>query len=106
MTGETVKGALTYYDPEGDIEIMMIRDKNGSVPPEIVPVVPPLTGEGEEEEENPQAGSFFFPGTTGTVEFQFEIDTNQSGPHTLVIWVEDSEASMSNKLEFTVNVSI
>lgn len=103
---DTIRGTFTYIDPGGDIEIVTMRDLNGTgslspTPPPVVIGADPETGEPIEEIPT----IFFFPGTAGTTEWQLLFETNQGGTHTIKVWLEDSEGSRSEPVFFNVTVN-
>lgn len=94
-----VSGSFTYADAGGDIELFGMRDANGGSI-DLKPVFPD-TG----EEDEPVSTAFFFPGTTGTIEWEMTLASNQVGPHRIKADLEDSKGSFSNTVEFVVVIS-
>ncbi len=111
-SGDTIRGTFTYVDEGGDVEILEMRDLDGAE--SLSPTPPPepaFDDEGNivvDEDGNivlEIPSVFFFPGTTGTIEWQLVIETNQAGPHTIKTWLEDSTGSLSEPVFIEVQVS-
>jgi hypothetical protein len=107
MTGGTIRGSFTYIDPGADIELLSMRDTSGSNSADPTPVIPGVAEgeEGEGEEGAAATSVFFFPGTTGTTEWELILDTNQAGTHTIKVWLEDSKDSRSDPVFFEVFIT-
>jgi hypothetical protein len=86
---------VTYRDEGADIDLLHVRDKESGTSYETAP---------EEVDGlllNP------FAGVSGTATFFIEsLKGRQAGPHTLVIWLEDSKGSWSDAVEVTITVNI
>lgn len=98
QTGEFVSGSFTYTDSGADVELIEMKDTNGGSL-NLRPVLP------ETGEEETVTEIFFFPGTTGTIEWEMTLSSNQVGPHRLKTWLEDSKGSVSNLVYFDVEIS-
>ena len=107
-TGETIRGSFTYVDSGGDIEEFSMRDTSGTNPANPSPFVPGISdvecGPDEECESPPDV--FFFPGTSGTIQWEMTLTSNQPGPHTIKVWLVDSKNSWSGFVYFDVFISI
>jgi hypothetical protein len=55
-----------------------------------------------EDEDN--TAPFFFPFASGTIEWEVVMESNQPGAHTIKAWLEDSRGSISNVVEFVVEI--
>jgi hypothetical protein len=93
-----VSGSFTYADSGGDVELFEMRDANGGTI-SLKPLFPDTGEEGEEV-----SSTFFFPGTTGTIEWEMTLASNQLGSHRIQAWLEDSKGSFSNTVEFVVDI--
>jgi len=102
MTGGTVRGSFTYIDAGADIETVSMRDTSGANAAAPTPVIPGVT---DEEEGAAATSVFFFPGTTGTIEWELILDSNQAGVHTIKVWLEDSKDSRSEPVFFDVLIT-
>jgi len=102
-TGQGIQGSFTYIDPGADIETFEMRDLTGSEGLLPVPLLPD-TGD-EEDEEDTGTSVFFFPGRTGSIEWEMAVDSNQGGQHRIQAWLTDSKDSRSNIVEFRITVS-
>jgi hypothetical protein len=101
-TGGTVRGSFTYIDAGADIELLSMRDTGGTNAADPTPVIPGI----DEGEEGAEATSvFFFPGTTGTIEWELVLDSNQAGTHTIKAWLEDSKDTRSDPVFFDVFIT-
>jgi hypothetical protein len=47
---------------------------------------------------------FFFPFASGTIEWEVVMESNQPGAHTIKAWLLDSRGSISNVVEFVVEI--
>jgi len=101
VTGDVIRGSFTYADDGGDIELFLMRDTSGTDALDPIPLLPDL---GEDEEGGIETSVFFFPGRVGTIEWEMTMESNQAGPHRIQAWLEDSKESISNVVEFDVNV--
>ena len=99
-TGQSMRGSFTYIDPGADIETFEMRDVTGSENLDPVPLLPET---GEEEDSGPSV--FFFPGRTGSIQWEIPVDSNQGGRHRIQAWLTDSKDSRSNIVEFQITVS-
>lgn len=87
---------VTYTDAGGDIVKLLLRDRDGSLQVECLPI-----------------NQTYFPGTAGTVLCPMaavgsppggiEI-TGLIGRHRVQLWAEDSHLSLSEKVEFIINI--
>ena len=110
-SGEIVTGSFTYVDEGQDIDLLEMRDQNGaeSLQP-TTPAEPTFDEDGNlvvDEDGNPVLETstvFFFPGATGTIEWQVQIETNQAGTHTIKVWLEDATGSLSDPAFMDVEV--
>jgi hypothetical protein len=98
ITGETVRGSFSYFDAGADIELFEMRDTGGMGSLQPTPVIPGL---GEDESNT---APFFFPFASGTIEWEVVLESNNPGAHTIKAWLEDSAGSISNVVEFVVEV--
>lgn len=99
-TGQGMKGSFTYIDRGADIETFEMRDLSGSESLDPLPLLPD-TG----DDEDPGTSVFFFPGSTGSIEWEMVVDSNQGGEHKIQAWLTDSKDSRSNIVEFQITVS-
>jgi hypothetical protein len=108
VSGETIRGSFTYVDSGADIEELSMRDTSGTNPADPSPFVPGVSdvicGPEEECEEPPNV--FFFPGTSGTTQWEMKLESNQPGMHTIKVWLVDSKDSWSGFVYFDVFISI
>jgi hypothetical protein len=95
----TVRGSFTYFDEGADIELFEMRDTGGMGQLKPSPVLTDLT-----EDESGTAAPFFFPFATGTIEWEVNMVSNNPGLHKINAWLEDSTGSVSNVVEFVVEV--
>lgn len=87
---------VAFTDLGGDVVRFKIRDRDGSLSMESVPIIP---------EESSTGTSKYFPGLSGTLVIEdIVIDMRSMGPHRLEIWAEDSHDSRSDKTEFIVTI--
>jgi len=107
LTGATIRGSFTYVDSGGDIEVINMRDLSGNNATDPIPFVPGVSDavcpEGETCPTPPSV--FFFPGTTGTVQWEMVLESNQAGKHTIKVWLEDSKDTWSEPVFFDVFIS-
>jgi hypothetical protein len=93
--GDPVIVSFRYADAGADIVLATLRDKNSGSEYTLKISEDATTG----QPVNP------FPGTAGVARGTIEkFEGAQQGPHTLVIWLEDAEGSVSNLAEATINV--
>ena len=97
-TGDTVRGSFTYHDTGADIELFEMRDTGGMGALSPYPVLTDV--EGEEGGSAP----FFFPFPSGVIEWEVTMESNNPGAHTIKAWLEDSYGSISNVIEFVVEI--
>jgi hypothetical protein len=98
-TGETVRGSFSYFDAGADIELFEMRDTGGMGELEPTPVLTNL-----EEEEEGAAAPFFFPFGSGTIEWEVVMESNNPDAHTIKAWLVDGSGSISNVVEFVVEI--
>jgi hypothetical protein len=98
-TGDTVRGSFTYIDAGSDIELFEMQDTGGMGKLQPSPVLPGL------EEEEAVTAPFFFPFGVGTIEWEVVMESNNPGAHTIKAWLEDGTGSISNVVEFVVEVN-
>lgn len=99
MTGDTVRGSFTYIDAGSDIELFEMQDTGGMGKLQPSPVLPGL------EEDDDAKAPFFFPFGVGTIEWEVVMESNNPGAHTIKAWLEDGTGSISNVVEFVVEVN-
>lgn len=95
-SGQLFQIRVTYTDAGGDIVKIQLRDRDGALQADFLPV-----------------SQSYFPGTSGTVLCPVtEIDappvgieiTGILGRHRLELWAEDSHLSRSEKVEFVITL--
>ena len=97
-TGELFQIRVAYTDAGGDIVKFQLRDRDGSLKTDLMPV-----------------DQTYYSGTSGTVlcpatavdatPAGIEI-TGVFGPHRLELWAEDSHGSRSEKVEFVITLTL
>jgi hypothetical protein len=97
-TGDTVRGSFFYSDTGSDIEIFEMQDTGGMGVLDPSPVIPEVEG------EDVGTAPFFFPFPSGVIEWQVVMESNNPGAHTIKAWLEDSQGSISNVIEFVVEI--
>ncbi len=97
-TGDTVRGSFTYIDAGADIELFEMQDTGGMGKLQPSPVLPGV------EEDEAVTAPFFFPFSVGTIEWEVVMESSNPGAHTIKAWLEDSTGSISNVVEFVVEV--
>ncbi len=97
-TGGTVRGSFSYFDSGADIELFEMQDTGGMGKLSPSPVLPGL------EEDEGGSAPFFFPFVAGMIEWEVVMESNNPGAHTIKAWFEDSTGSISNVVEFVVEV--
>lgn len=108
VSGETIRGSFTYVDSGADIEELTMRDQSGTNQADPKPFVPGISdvicGPEEVCEEPPEV--FFFPGTSGTIQWEMTLSSNQPGTHTIKVWLVDSKDSWSEFVYFDVFIGM
>jgi hypothetical protein len=93
--GDSVNVTFSYADAGGDIIIAHLQDRNSGTEYLLEITEDSTTG----RTINP------FPGTSGVARGVIEkFEGSQQGPHSVYIWLEDAEGSVSGFAEATINV--
>ena len=89
--GQKFQIGITYADAGGDIVKFTLRDRDGALKVDLVPIE-----------------KTYFSGTSGSVLGSVDGIGLEGivGPHRLELWAEDSHGSRSEKVEFVITLTL